>query len=74
MKLKHHLLLWLLIPAAIYTLLYLTACFILWDFVNPFQWIIDLPCYSVGQRLGILGLLIITLVSYILPVLHNRPY
>lgn len=64
MKLKHHLLFWLLIPAAIYTLLYLTACFILWDFVNPFQWIIDLHSYSIEKRALILASILISYVSY----------
>lgn len=43
-----------LITLAIYIIIYLVGTFCLWEFRNPFQWIIDIPTYSNDSRFGIL--------------------
>jgi len=44
---------WLII-ALEYTIVYLVKTFIIWEFTNPFQWIIDLPTCTEGMRFMIL--------------------
>jgi len=38
----------------IYWFLYLAKSFSIWEFKNPFQWIIDLPNYEIITRVVIL--------------------
>lgn len=33
-----------------YTLVYLVKSFVIWEFTNPFQWIIDIPTYQPDTR------------------------
>lgn len=40
--------------ALIYIMIYLIATFVLWEFRNPFQWIIDIPTYDEKSRFAIL--------------------
>lgn len=35
----------------LYTLAYLIKIFYLWQIINPFQWVIDLPKYTPDDRL-----------------------
>lgn len=52
----------LLTYISIYSIVYLLISFIIWEFKNPFQWIIDIPKYTFDIRICILfG----TLLSYI---------
>ena len=37
-----------------YTIVYFIKSFIIWEFTNPFQWIINMPTYSEGTRFMIL--------------------
>lgn len=43
-----------LITLALYIIIYLIGTFCLWEFKNPFKWIIDMPTYSGDSRFGIL--------------------
>lgn len=38
------------ITICLYTLVYLCRSFILFEFTNPFQWIVDIPTYTSSQR------------------------
>jgi Na+-driven multidrug efflux pump len=44
----------LLVSACIYAVVYLFKSFIIWDFTNPIQWVIDIPSYRESVRLLIL--------------------
>lgn len=38
------------ISVILYTLAYAVRSFIIWDFRNPFQWVLDIPIYSNDTR------------------------
>jgi len=40
----------LLINISTYLTVYTIWTFVIWEFKNPFQWIIDIPTYSYDQR------------------------
>jgi len=42
-----------------YTIVYLFKTFIIWEFTNPFNWIINLPSYDGVIRFGILFCILI---------------
>lgn len=42
------------VTCVIYTIAYLVKTFIMWEFTNPFGWIINLPEYSSDTRVMIL--------------------
>lgn len=42
------------VTCVIYTIAYLVRTFIMWEFTNPFSWIINLPEYSSCTRVMIL--------------------
>ena len=42
------------ITICLYTLVYLCKTFIMFEFTNPFQWIIDIPIYTNTERGNIL--------------------
>lgn len=44
----------------IYTFVYLFKTFVIWEFTNPFQWIIDIPKYSLEDR----GLLLTGIIMW----------
>lgn len=39
-----------IITMSIYTFIYLCRTFILFEFTNPFQWIVDIPTYTSERR------------------------
>lgn len=39
-----------LLSLGIYTVVYLLWSFVMWDFYNPIQWIIDIPTYNASER------------------------
>jgi len=39
-----------LITSCVYIFIYLFASFTMWEFRNPFQWIIDIPTYASIDR------------------------
>lgn len=41
-----------------YTFVYLVKSFCIWNFTNPFQWIIELPNYASEERFVILFFLV----------------
>lgn len=43
-----------IITLILYCIIYLIISFVIWDFYNPFQWIIDIPDYKTEERAGIL--------------------
>ena len=44
---------------AIYIVWYAVASFILWEFYNPFTWIINIPNYNIAERATLLFVFII---------------
>jgi hypothetical protein len=58
------------ISVIVYIIIYLVRAFVIWDLINPFQWIIDIPIYSEDTRLSILGALII--YNYMLYLISTR--
>ena len=44
----------LIITVSTYFILYISKTFIMWEFENPFKWLIEIPTYSVGARFIIL--------------------
>lgn len=42
------------ITAIVYTIVYILKSFIIWEFTNPIQWIINLPIYDEHTRFIIL--------------------
>jgi len=51
---KKYLLLNAIVTFTIYTIVYLCKTFIIWDFTNPFKWILDIPYYTEETRMNIL--------------------
>lgn len=43
-----------LVTMFIYLIVYLVTSFVIWDFKNPFQWILDLPKADIVMRCGVL--------------------
>lgn len=43
----------LLVQACLYFAVYFVRCFIFWEIVNPFFWILQLPHYTVDTRVWI---------------------
>lgn len=41
----------------LYILVYLIKTFCIWEFTNPFQWVVDLPTYDSGGRF--IGLILV---------------
>ena len=39
-----------------YAIIYLCKSFVIFEFTNPFQWILDVPSYDGIQRFNILGM------------------
>lgn len=46
--------------ALLYTAVYLSATFIMWEWKNPFQWVIDLPTYDGESR----GAIFVSFIMY----------
>ena len=44
----------ILLTLFIYLVVYLFTTFVIWEFTNPFQWLINLPTYSNEDRMFIL--------------------
>jgi hypothetical protein len=68
-----------LLTSALYTIYYLGRSFVIWDFENPFQWIIDIPIYNYEGRTLILfcylfyqGIQIFAIYQYLNPDKSNR--
>jgi len=49
----------LCVTIILYFIVYFIKSFIIWDFTNPFQWIIDIPTYEDGDRFLILFCIIL---------------
>lgn len=39
-----------LFTSSLYTVVYMCVTFVIWEFRNPFQWIIDIPTYDLDGR------------------------
>lgn len=46
-----------LVCTILYFLIWGVRLFIQWEYISPFQWILDIPSYTPGDRLGTLALL-----------------
>lgn len=46
------------LSASIWLFFWLCGCFVRWNIFNPFQWLLDMPRYTIEDRLGILMSLI----------------
>jgi len=42
------------ITVILYTIVYMITCFVIWEWRNPFEWIIDIPDYKDEARFSIL--------------------
>lgn len=44
----------LALTVCVWTIIYLFKTWVIWEFTNPFNWIIAIPTYDQGDRAGIL--------------------
>ncbi len=57
-----------------YTVIYLIKTFIIWEFKNPFEWIINLPSYDPGDRFLILFYFVAwQVIQYVIIYKHYFP-
>ena len=54
-----------------YTAVYLFKTFVIWEFTNPFQWIIDIPTYTDFNRFMILFYVLFYYTSSIIIIKSN---
>lgn len=54
----------LLINLSTYLIVYTIWTFVIWEFKNPFQWIIDIPTYNDEQRS--MGLFAVALYYFVI--------
>lgn len=68
-RVVRHLAMVLLVQACLYFAVYLVRCFIFWEIVNPFFWLLQLPHYAVDTRV----LIFLVFISIQVPV-HGIVY
>lgn len=76
-KARKYLLSYLIVSAIvllIYTFLYLIYSFIIFEFNNPFQWILDIPNYEKLTRLLIIFYYVLFLVIKTIVVIRIKEY